>query len=279
MIFSRIKAGAGVLAFLVMTALIAQPAMAAKQSVEIDSVIARGAKPLNEEIEYRVIRMDGEKRGEIVTHHRGPKLAMQVPSGRYRIFATYRDTTIAEEVAVGSAPLHHEMNFNAGWVGVKLIPTLKGAPVQGDIHWQVWTHWRNKKGERMQVADTRGSTPSFVLPEGYYVVIAKHDGVEIKHTIEVAAGNSYDYSLNMDAGTMRVFSEPVAGTDPNHTIWEVYPAGSEGRGEPLTTREAKDGSFTLREGEYVLIGRNGDKTVRKVVQVRAGKVEKVSLKF
>lgn len=250
------------------------------QRLTVTAVPVRGAAPMNEKIAYSVEALDGKDRGKVVAAQTGPQLVADLPSGRYRVTSVFGLSTIRSEVSIVDAPVAHQAVLNAGGVTLALMPYFGAPEVKDDIDWTVWTFGRDSSGNRWKVASVRGANPRLMLPEGYYYVTAKHKGVEAKHTIEVTAGNNYNYSINLNAGTMRVYAEPAAGADTDVTVfWKIYAKGAGAGSEPLVTSQTVGDNFLLPEGSYLVIAEQGGKEVRKEFNVGAGQKHAVKMAF
>lgn len=248
--------------------------------LHVAAVPVPGATPMNEQIRYKVEALDGAERGKVVAFHTGSDLRAQLPAGRYRVTSVFGLATTTSDVKIVDGPVYHEAALNAGGVTLALMPYFGAATVKDDIEWVVWTFGRDALGNRWEVARVRGPNPKLMLPEGYYVVTASHRGALAKHTIEVTAGNNYNYTINLNAGTMRVYTEAAAGANPGVTVfWKIYPQGSDGTGEPLASGSSADDTFLLPGGRYLLVGTQGEKAIRKEIEVSPGKKQSLKVTF
>lgn len=252
----------------------------AGHTLHVSAIPVRGAQPMDADVRYTVEALDGNRRGQVVASGQGSSLSAELPPGRYRVSSVLGLVTTRSEVSIVDGPVDHQAILNAGGITLALMPHFGAPEITEDIDWVVWTYGRDALGNRWEVARVRGANPALMLPEGYYVVTANHRGAEAKHTIEVTAGNNYNYAINLNAGTMRVFAEPAPGADPGVTVlWRVFPQGSDGTGEPLASGSSLQDSFFLPSGRYLLVGLQGDKQVRKEIEVSAGKKQSVKVKF
>jgi hypothetical protein len=248
--------------------------------LHIAAVPVPGAEPMKEQVRYKVEALDGAERGKVVAYHTGSELKAQLPAGRYRVTSVFGLATTTSDVKIVDGPVYHETSLNAGGITLALMPYFGAPNIKDDIEWVVWTFGRDALGNRWEVARVRGPNPRLMLPEGYYIVTAEHRGALAKHTIEVTAGNNYNYAINLNAGTMRVYTEAAAGANPDVTVfWKIYPQGSDGTGEPLASGSSTDDTFLLPGGRYLLVGVQGDKAVRKEIEVSPGKKQSLKVSF
>ena len=255
-----------------------QTAAAGVYNLLVTAVPVPGAAPMHEQIVYTVEALDGKDRGRVVASHTGPQLAAKLPSGRYRVTSVFNLSTISNDIEIKDAPVTHQMALNAGGITLALMPHFGAPEINADIEWTIWTFGRDATGNRWEVARARGANPRMMLPEGYYYVTANYNGAEARHTIEVTAGNNYNYAINLNAGTMRVYAEPAGGSDVT-VFWKIYRKDTGGTGEPLMTSSSAGERFLLPEGDYLVVAQQGEKLVKKEFSVAPGKSQAVKMNF
>ncbi len=247
-----------------------------QQRIKLEAVIANGAKTLKDRISFTVSRFENGAVGPIVATAEKSPAELSLPAGQYRVATVYGDVAVDSNLEVASAAVKHRVNLNAGWVRLKVIPHRGAKPLKGDVAWEVMTYGRDASGKRHLVATTNGPRPSLVLPEGFYLVRAKTRDAKVKHTIEVTAGHTYKYTLNMNAGSLHTSALTQEGGlfSSDQVVWEVYRKGGK---RMLSTKTGSTGSFTLREGSYRIVAIAGEMTSSADVAVRSGNSKKVNL--
>ena len=92
--------------------------------------------------------------------------------------------------------IEHEVNLNAGFIILRMIPFVGGDPIANPIDWEVRTFAKNYKGERDLLQAVSGvPQTTVVLPAGWYMVHAWESGELTKHAIEVTPGATVKYTL------------------------------------------------------------------------------------
>jgi hypothetical protein len=172
-----------------------QAASDAAMPLKLQAVIVSGAKPIPRNVSFQLERLDKGRR-ERVANLTGGVADVKLEPGKYRLTTAYGATVIEEDIEVRSAKdLPHEVNLNAGEIGLRLIPRNGAQPVNTPIEWKVLSFRKNGKGERDVLFSASTPQTEVVLPAGWYVVHADEKGKLTKHTIEVGAGTRYVYTL------------------------------------------------------------------------------------
>ena len=119
---------------------------------------------------------------------------VSLPEGRYVLRAQLDQLVIEEFISV-RGPTNHVVVLDVGFATLALIPQIGANPYRRNVEWQVRTWRKDRNGNRKTLANLAGARPRIALPEGFYMVVATHDGQETKHTIEISRGRTYDYTL------------------------------------------------------------------------------------
>ncbi|WP_282609967.1 hypothetical protein [Pelagibius sp. Alg239-R121] len=253
-----------------------QASVGDQQRIKLEAVIANGAKTLKDRISFTVSRFENGAVGPIVATAEKSPTELKLPAGQYRVATVYGDVTVDSNLEVASSAVKHRVNLNAGWVKLKVIPHRGAKPLKGEIAWDILTYGRDASGKRHLIATSLGARPNLVLPEGFYLVRARTRDAKVKHTIEVTAGHTYKYTLNLNAGSLRTSALTHSGTlfASEEVTWQIFRKGAK---KPLTALTGSTGAFTLREGSYTVVARAGEMTSTTDVSVRSGNTKKVNL--
>lgn len=172
-----------------------QAASDATMPLKLQAVIVSGAAPIQRNVSFQLERVDKGRR-EMVANLTGGVADVKLTPGRYRLTTAYGATVIEEDIEVRSAKnVPHEVNLNAGEIGLRLIPQVGAQPVRTPIDWKVMTFRKNSRGERDVVFSANSSQTEVVLPAGWYMVHAQEKNKLTTHVIEVGAGTRYIYTL------------------------------------------------------------------------------------
>lgn len=170
-------------------------ASSATMPLKLQAVIVQGAKPIPRNVSFTLERVDTGRR-ETVANLTGGVANVNVEPGKYRLTTAYGATVIQEDIEVRSAKdVPHEVNLNAGEIGLSLITHAGAKPISTPIDWKVLSYRKNHKGERDVVFSSNTGQTEVVLPAGWYMVHAKQNGILTTHVIEVGAGIRYNYAL------------------------------------------------------------------------------------
>ena len=248
-------------------------------NVRLTAVIAKGAKPITKGVKYKIWAMSGPMKGRKVAELDGGSSVALAP-GAYRVAARYGAALRVEDFKVSGGKTNHVVNLNSGWVTLRLIPSLESAPIKGDVSWKVLTYGKDKNGKRRTIYEGVTAMPELILSSGHYLVEAQHKHANVDHVIEVTPGQRYTYTINLNAGTMRVYAETAKGVDPaTPIVWEIYPAGAKEGSEPLARHVAPKANFTLPGGKYLLVASQGELISKKPVTIRPGNDQEVGLQL
>ncbi len=172
-----------------------QAASDATMPLKLQAVIVSGAAPIQRNVSFQLERVDKGRR-EMVANLTGGVADVKIQPGKYRLTTAYGATVIEEDIEVRSAKnVPHEVNLNAGEIGLRLIPQVGAQPVKSSIDWKVMPFSRKAKGEPPVVFSASSAQTEVVLPAGWYMVHAVEKGKLTKHVLEVGAGTRYVYTL------------------------------------------------------------------------------------
>ncbi len=257
------------------------PAGVAATKVTLSAVIADGAKPLKGDILWIVARTD-QGGAQVVAQQTGTRPELTLVPGRYLVTARIGDAQISNEIAIGDAAASHVLNFNSGYVRLRMIPNAGAPAVTDAVTWEVFEYSRAKPEDRKQITVARASQHEFVLPAGYYIVRAKYNDTTSELVVPVEAGHTYKYTVNLYAGNIGFAAVGTNGKTVNEPVaWEIVRAtpNAQGELETVTVDVAPSRMFTLREGSYIVRARTGDLFAEMPFEVRAGKTAKLKVQL
>ena len=164
------------------------------QTLSLEAVVVAGAAPLSD-VSYAVQRLD--KRGQKVVEAKSVDglAVVELPKGKYRVTATYREAQRNQDVVIGDLPAHQVVNLKAGTVRMKAISNPGAKAIPSNLNWEVYTYGKDSNGNRRLITTSEKAQPTFTLPEGWYLTKVKRGAREVKHTIEVSPGITYKYTL------------------------------------------------------------------------------------
>lgn len=116
-----------------------------------------------------------------------------LPEGTYHVVSTYGDANAVVRADVNVAPgklTDATMHHRAAQVTVKLVKS-RGAEAQPDTQWTIITPGGDT------IKESIGAFPVFVLSEGDYTAIGRHDGRNYSRDFKVEAGKDQELEVMM----------------------------------------------------------------------------------
>jgi hypothetical protein len=252
---------------------------AAAVELNLEAEIAKGAKSaVKQPVEWTVSRMFNDKNpGEVVASSREPAPKFALEPGHYLVTAKLGLAKAEQTVELTKVAVLTRLNLNAGIVRLSMIPHA-GAPVIKDpVRWELF---RYSKGGGMteRVAEANAPATEFILPAGGWVARASYEGTLSELVIPLEAGQTFNYTLNLYAGKAKVAATgPGGGAFKDPVMWEVVRASD--RNDLVTATTAPAPQFTLREGKYIVLARQGTFAGEAPLEVKAGKTASAKVKM
>lgn len=195
----RMAIRAGFLVALVLAAGSAAAGTADKaHEVRIDAVAVAGAPAIKGPVRMEIWAHNDDSGLHKVGESEQASLRMQLQPGRYRVVAQHRDIRTVRDIRINDAgDVHKTVSLRAGEVGLELLHTIGGSVLRDGVAWRVH-RYRKGNAAGKTLATRSEPTPTLLLSEGWYEVVATHGNRQVSHVIEVTAGQRYDYSLVID---------------------------------------------------------------------------------
>jgi hypothetical protein len=172
-----------------------QSAAAKERTVRLDAIVANGGEPLYDAMAIDVWRLTGDGGAQRVAERHAAPAEVALDPGRYRIEAIYGNARTVQDITVKAAGgTRQVINLNAGQVGLSLRPSIEGDPIREPLDWEVRRYRRGDAPGR-KVAEMDGDNPRLWLSEGWYEVNVQYRDRTVGHVVEVAAGQTFDYTL------------------------------------------------------------------------------------
>jgi hypothetical protein len=146
--------------------------------------------------------------------------------------------------------------------------------ISGGLHWRIYRTEQN--GIPRIVKEDKGSTPTFVLPPGAYVISVGFGLASVTKAVQLRAERMSDV-FEIPAGGLRIEGRVGdAKIPPGQISFELY-KGSQfepGDKRPLATAIATGDLVLVPEGTYHIVSNYGDAnaTVRSDIRVQVGKL-------
>ncbi len=247
--------------------------------LELGGVIIQGAKPLKDDIAW-VVEPIGKTEGA-KQEAKGPTPTFSLVPGKYRVTGTLGNASVNREIDVRSAA-KVVLDFNAGYARLAMIPARGAKPVSVKIHWEIYRYTKGGIDERAKVTEALEANPQFTLPNGFYTVRGRYEGVNSEMVIEIKAGILYKYTVNLYAGTVALNAVNGKGKAVKENVrWNIVRAskGKDGKRIPVASYSEASPSFLLREGKYVAVVSAGDLVGEAPFEIKMGKTRKVKVEL
>jgi hypothetical protein len=169
-----------------------------------------------------------------------------------------------------------------GKIELSMIPNVGAARIDAPIHWEIMNYARDAQGRRWVVDEGTGAVRTFTLPEGTYAVRGSYSGIVVNHTVQVKAGTTYNYVLNLYATWVRLVAvgDESGRTFQDTVSWQVYRAKDAAEGKPpIATANEAQPRLLLREGKYVIKARQGPFAGQAEVSVAPGESREIRVRM
>lgn len=231
-------------------------------------------EPAADDISWQVRRVDLGA-DPFVRRARAGKVRFTLPAGRYRVTARREDADLTREITLRAGEVRRErLRFGSGRLALRAVLSPGLMPVDEPVGWEVRTA---PAPDGRMVAMEQKPTTLLSLEDGRYWVTARYGETEVGRWIDVQSGTTRTHTLDLGAGTIRVFGSLPAPGGPIHApiAWEVVSA----RGEMVARVERPTHSFVLPAGRYEVSGTFEDARASRAVVVRPGGSDAVGLVF
>ena len=248
-------------------------------SLSMAGIVTKGAKPIKEPISWKVVRISGECRGQVVAADTKPVLEVPLDPGNYRVIALYDAAEATTQVTIGKKQkVKQEIDFRAATVTFKLIPHSGAKPIQDPVDWKVYEYVKGNGGIGRQVGEGQSPHQRFLLREGAYVVRATYVDTVTDLVVPVKSGDAFNYTVNLYSGKVALKAmdkkkKAVSG----EVVYEIArkAPGADGQRQVLAKKVSPTEPLVLREGTYIVTARAGQKVGTAEVSVKAGKTKNV----
>jgi hypothetical protein len=164
---------------------------------------------------------------------------------------------------------------------IGMIPNSGRGAISDPIAWQVFTYSKGVTENGQLVAEKTAPSATFNLPAGSYVVRAAYKGTQSDLVIPLAPNQSYTYTINLYAGNAKLSAVNVGGTTLKQKVaWQIVRAkpAADGSYQLVTSSADASPQLLIREGNYLVVARQGDLWGVEKLSVKAGRTTTVKVK-
>jgi hypothetical protein len=165
---------------------------------------------------------------------------------------------------------------------IGMIPNSGRGFITDPIGWQVFTYQKGATENGQLVAQKTGPNATFNLPAGSYVIRAAYKGTQSDLVIPMAPNQAYTYTINLYAGQAKLSAVNVGGTQLKKDVsWQVVreKPGSTGAYQLVTTSADSSPQLLIREGNYLVVARQGDLWGVEKLSIKAGRITTTKVKL
>jgi hypothetical protein len=185
----------------------------------------------------------------------------------------------ATQMASAAAPVIVKPNTK---LTIGMIPNSGRTAITEAIGWQVFTYSKGVTENGQLVAEKTGPNATFNLPAGSYVIRAAYKGTQSDLVIPLAPNQSYTYTINLYAGNAKLSAANVGGTTMKKGVsWQIVRAkpAADGSYQLVTSSADPSPQLLIREGNYLVVARQGDLWGVEKLSIKAGRTTSVKVKM
>jgi hypothetical protein len=165
---------------------------------------------------------------------------------------------------------------------IGMIPNSGRDFITDPIGWQVFTYSKGVTENGQLVAEKMAPNATFNLPAGSYVIRAAYKGTQSDLVIPLAPNQSYTYTINLYAGQAKLSAVNVGGTQLKKDVaWQIVreKPGADGSYQLVTTSNVVSPQLLIREGNYLVVARQGEMWGVEKLSVKAGRITTTKVKL
>jgi len=236
---------------------------------------SRDSTPIQRGLRWMVWSLDedGETGDEPVESVFTAQPEFQLESGDYRVTVDYGDGSASLDVALADGASESRLVITGSGT-ITVSSERNGEPLESGRRYRLFPVNADGEPEDEALASQFTRSPSFVVPEGRYLVTAKDGPVRSEEMVELDAGERVDVVLSFSTGVLTVSAtragEPLGDNRRYHVLRD---------GDEIENRYGKIESFTLPPGDYVVRAGDGPVTAEAEATIEPGETTEVVLNF
>lgn len=247
--------------------------------LKLDAVLTEGQDPVTKGMSWDVYEaaqdLDGKRKHVRGTYDAMPSLFLN--SGKYFVVAKWGVAVASGEVTISAGQrTGQKFVLDAGLAVFEPVYDEDGQPVKKGMRWDVYSVDKDLEGKRKHFIGTYDTIPQFKLPAGSYHVVAKVGTAVLAREVDVSAGKRNEALFVMNAGLVKLSALFKEGGDPveKGMRWDVYSVDKdlEGKRKHFIGNYDATNLFTMSEGKYFVVAKNGTAVVTTEVEIKAGKL-------
>lgn len=185
------------------------------------------------------------------------------------------------QTAAAAAPSQVVVKPNSK-LTIGMIPNSGRGAITDPIGWQVFTYSKGVTENGQLVAEKQAPSATFNLPAGSYVIRAAYKGTQSDLVIPLSPNQSYTYTINLYAGQAKLSAVNVGGTQLKKDVaWQIVreKPSADGSHQLVTTSADASPQLLVREGNYLVVARQGDMWGVEKLSIKAGRITTTKVKL
>ena len=247
------------------------------QPVTLSAQITDGGKNISEGLVWRVFGTKPDPSGQLVLAAKSDSAVAQVKlaPGNYVVHVAYGRAQASDTLTVKEGQNDKLIVLQAG--GLRLNASVTGdVPIPINLlHFDIFTAGATD-AERTVVAQNLGANDIVTLNAGTYHIVSYFGDVNavVRADLRVEPGQLTDATLYQKAAqiSFKLVSE-TGGEAIADVDWTVKTAV----GKTVFTNTGTFPSTVLEEGDYLVLGKRGDKVYNRDFQVQAGQPKEIEV--
>ena len=247
--------------------------------VALDAVLIEGQDPVAKGMRWDIYKAEKDVDGnrEHVNGNYDSATRFSLNIGTYFVVAKNGNAVASGEVTIPAGKrVEQTFVLNAGLAVFEATYDEEGQPVKKGMRWDVYSADKDLDGNRQHFNGNYDTKPQFMLPAGKYHVVAKLGNASLARDIDIVPGKRNEAVFVLNAGITKlsaVFSEG-GETIAKGMRWDIYGVDKDLEGK----RKHFDGNydstpiFTLTEGRYHVVVKNGSAVKSGEIEIKAGKL-------
>ncbi|MGV3662433.1 MAG: vWA domain-containing protein [Prosthecobacter sp.] len=248
-------------------------------NLKLSAASAEGQEPFTKDVAWEILSpADAEGQRKKVTFSYEARPTITLPSGKWLVTVAHGDARGQKEVEVKAGEtLDVLVIMGSGRARLAVVMEEGGTPVAKDVAWDILGE-ADAEGNRKKVAFSYEAQPTLSLAAGKYLVQAQVGNATGTTTIEIEAGKTVERTLVLGAGRLKLSASAAEGGTPiaNELSWEILGRpDAEGNRQKMAYSYEAQPTLNLPAGKYIAEVKWGSATLRKDVEVAAGKLVEV----
>ncbi len=248
-------------------------------NLKLSAASAEGQEPFTKDVAWDILSpADAEGQRKKVSFSYDAKPTITLPSGEWLITVAHGDARGQKEVEVKAGETQDiVVILGSGRAKLAVVMEEGGTPVAKDVAWDILGE-ADADGNRKKVAFSYDAQPTLSLAAGKYLVQVQVGNATGSTTIDIEAGKTVERTLVLGAGRIKLSASAAEGGTPiaSELSWEILgQPDAEGNRQKMAYSYDAQPTLNLPAGKYVAEVKWGNATMRKDVEVAAGKLVEV----